>query len=64
MILVEYEEGKRRPQSEETCSVADLEDKQDLSCSSSCLAYVCIHNIAISIQSVSKLGVTNALSHN
>lgn len=64
MMLVEYKEGRGMPQSEETTSVAHLEDKQDLSHSSGCLACVCIHNLTLPIQSDSKLVVTNALSHN
>lgn len=64
MMLIEYKEGKGKSQFEETTSVAHLEDKQDLSHSSRCLECVCIHNLTIPMQSVSKLVVTNALSHN
>lgn len=59
IMLVGYKEGKGKPQSEKTTSVEHLEDKQDLSHSSSCLACVCIHNVTIPVQSVSKLVVTN-----
>lgn len=47
--------GKGSHSLEETTSVAHLEDKQDLLHTSNCLACVCIHNLTIPMQSVSKL---------